>query len=223
MKNQTFILGVFVKNWSSLPVKTRLARSLGSELAKDIYYEMVKILNDTLRVYSNMRVIWCVAGGLEGLNSIIGLEAETVEQSEGDLGQRMGEFCKTQFTLGAEKVLIIGTDSLYLDGSDFDSALKCLETERLVFQPSPDGGYTLVGMNEFTPEVFDSMPWSQPYLMEATIDKVQKLGFGLELLCQRNDIDTREDLCEWFSRSNTSYPADPRLLKLKALCSGVCG
>tara|TARA_Y100000589_G_C27187617_1_gene643350 strand:+ start:1890 stop:2561 length:672 start_codon:yes stop_codon:yes gene_type:complete len=222
MKDQTFVLGVFVKNWFNLPVKTRLARSLGTEMAKDVYHEMVKILSDTLQVYSNMRVVWCVAGGLEGLSSILGENAETVEQSTGDLGQRMGDFCKTQFNLGAKKVLIIGTDSLYLDGSDFDLAVQWLEAKRLVFQPSPDGGYTLVGMNQYTPEVFDSMPWSQTYLMETTINKMQDLDFSFELLGQRNDIDTLEDLCEWFSYSNKYYPDDRRLSNLNELCSRVC-
>ena len=222
MKDQTFVLGVFVKNWFNLPVKTRLARSLGTELAQDVYYEMVKILSETLQVYSNMRVVWCVAGGIEGLSSILGESAETVEQSEGDLGQRMGDFCKTQFNLGAKKVLIIGTDSLYLDGSDFDLAVKCLEANRLVFQPSPDGGYTLVGMSQYTPQVFDSMPWSQSHLMETTINKMQDLDFSFELLAQRNDIDTLEDLCEWFSCSNNYYPEDRRLSNLKELCSRFC-
>lgn len=222
MNEQTFVLGVFLKNWITLPVKTRLARHLGKALAKEVYCEMVKILQQTLQKYSNARVVWCVAGGLEGLDSILDQNVELMEQSEGDLGQRMSSFCEVQFNQGAQRVLIIGTDSLYLNGSDFDLAIQSLETKSLVFQPSPDGGYTLVGMNKYTPEVFDSMPWSQPKLMQTTLNRIRDLGFDYDLLGQRNDIDTHADLCEWCHDHDEVDSEDCRLTNLLEVCSKVC-
>ena len=222
MIEQNFVLGVFLKNWQTLPVKTRLARDLGREPAREIYCEMVKILHETLQKFANARVVWCVAGGFEGLGSILSNDSELLEQSEGDLGQRMGNFCRAQFKLGATKVLIIGTDSLYLDGSDFDLALELLETESLVFQPSPDGGYTLVGMNRLTPEIFEAMPWSQSHLMQTTINRMNQLNVDYELLERRNDIDTLADLREWFLRHNRSDLEDHKLSKLLELCRKSC-
>ena len=222
MSEQTCVLGVFLKNWTTLPVKTRLARDLGSDSAKEIYCQMVDILHQTLQKYSNAQIVWCVAGGFEGLDSILSQSSEVIEQSDGDLGQRMANFCEIQFNRGAERVLIIGTDSLYLDSSDFDFAIECLETKRLVFQPSPDGGYTLVGMNSFTPEIFENMPWSQSHLMETSVNLMKNLRFDYNLLKQRNDIDTLSDLREWYVNHAKSDLKDGKLARLLEICRQSC-
>ena len=222
MIEDKIVLGVFLKNWQNLPVKTRLAKDLGRDSAKEVYCEMIKILHGTLQKYENASVLWCVAGGFTGLNSILGNNSELVTQSDGDLGQRMGNFCNSQFVQGAQKVLIIGTDSLYLDGTDFDLAIKNLETKRLVFQPSPDGGYTLVGMNRNTPDIFNEMPWSQSHLMQATIDRMQQFKFDYSLLEPRNDIDTLNDLREWYEDHNKSEIKDIKLENLLKLCRRFC-
>ena len=91
-----------------------------------------------------------------------------------------------------------------------------------MFQPSPDGGYTLVGMNRNTPDIFHEMPWSQSHLMQATIDRMQQFKFDYSLLEPRNDIDTLNDLREWYEDHNKSEIKDVKVENLLKLCGKFC-
>lgn len=208
-----------MKNWLKLPVKTRLARSVGSNVAIELYCTMLRILVDTLNQLQDVNVIWCVAGGRDKLDEFMGDGLQFCDQVEGDLGQKMNVFSEQQFSAGASSVIIIGSDSLYLNNVDFDIAFQELESNRLVFQPSNDGGYTLVGMTQPTPEIFESMPWSQENLMQSTLHKVDKCGFDCALLSQRSDIDTLQDFNEWCDEHRELVYSDNRFLNFLRLYS----
>lgn len=217
MKIEQRVIGVFLKNWLNLPVKTRLAEAIGSKLAIDLYCAMIKVLANTLKDYQGARVVWCGAGGREGLENILGNYFNFREQIGGDLGARMQAFAHSELSLGSTSVIIIGTDSLYLNVRDFDRAFEILEDHRLVFQPSTDGGYTLVGMNQITPEIFNSMPWSQNTLMNVTLQKIKQCNYTYQLLEERSDIDTIDDLLNWCSQNTNIIHSNQNLSEFSDL------
>lgn len=219
MKSSSIVIGVFMKNWLTLPVKTRLARSVGHDIAVELYCNMLQVLVDTLKQLSGVRVIWCVAGGWDQLDNFMGKDLQFCDQIEGDLGQKMNAFFNYQFSIGASSVIVIGSDCLYLNSLDFEKAFQELKTNRLVFQPSNDGGYTLVGMNRPTPQIFKSMPWSKESLMQTTLKKVDECNFSYASLPERRDIDTLHDFNAWCDEHRELIFSDDRFFNFSRIYS----
>ncbi len=70
----------------------------------------------------------------------------------------------------------------------------------VVFGPCDDGGYYLVAMQKACPELFVGIPWSTGSVLSMSIEKAVKLGIRTALLPLWNDIDTFEDLTEFFKK-----------------------
>jgi len=45
-----------------------------------------------------------------------------------------------------------------------------------VVGPSQDGGYYLIGLSQWTPELFDDIPWGTEKVLELTLKKIHDLG-----------------------------------------------
>jgi glycosyltransferase A (GT-A) superfamily protein (DUF2064 family) len=69
-----------------------------------------------------------------------------------------------------------------------------LEEKNVVLGPSEDGGYYLIGMNGFHPELLQEIEWSTEKVLEQTIEKCKKYKKTFALLPTLNDIDNEEDL-----------------------------
>lgn len=91
------------------------------------------------------------------------------------------------------KVVIIGSDCPYLTPSIMDDAFFCLEQADFVVGPTYDGGYYLLGMKIFTPNIFDDIEWSTESVFDQTIDKIKNQGSTFQLLPTLHDIDTEDD------------------------------
>lgn len=183
---------IFQKNAILGKVKTRLAVSIGDEKALEVYewltaytHEQVKGLNvDKFLFYSDF-IPECPEG------SIYGYQHEV--QSGEDLGDRMRNAFAHLFAKGYKSVAIIGTDCPYLTSNDLNKAFLNLSQSDLVFGPAQDGGYYLMGMSSFYPEIFNTIPWSTSKVLETTLDRADKLNLDYEFLKIRSDIDTIED------------------------------
>jgi hypothetical protein len=115
-------------------------------------------------------------------------------QTGDDLGARMARAMDDVFSLGYQKVLIIGTDLPTLPGPAFSEAAALLATHDLVLGPACDGGYYLIGLRKPAPELFAGIPWSTDKVLPLTQQKAVALGLRAALLPVRRDIDTIEDL-----------------------------
>ena len=66
---------------------------------------------------------------------------------------------------------------------------------KLVFGPCLDGGYNLVGMNDFRASlIFDGVPWSTDHVLETSLVIAQNNQLGVILPEELNDLDTLQDL-----------------------------
>ncbi len=64
----------------------------------------------------------------------------------------------------------------------------------MVIGPSNDGGYYLLGMNQFYPYLFDGINWSTETVLMETLNNVQMNDLNYSLLPTLVDVDTEEDL-----------------------------
>lgn len=180
---------VFVKNPKIEMVKTRLASKLGHEKARDIYIELVEI---TKRAVNDLPIEkWIYFS--EEASATEWPEHHVAVQKGADLGERMCNAFKDAFNKGYDEVVLIGSDLPDVSSSLLESAFDRFKEAELVFGPSVDGGYYLVGMSRLINDIFKNKPWSQPQLLQNTLDELHQLQVKVALLEPLNDIDTLED------------------------------
>ncbi len=111
-------------------------------------------------------------------------------------GQGLGEKMKNAFQhifQTHRKVVIIGSDCASLTTEIVNEAFKKLESSPFVIGPATDGGYYLLGMNQYSPAVFENISWSTSKVFPKTIEIIGGLNKSYYLLPQLSDIDNEED------------------------------
>ena len=120
---------------------------------------------------------------------------ELFPQGSGDLGERMYRCLKRVISMGAPKVVLIGSDIPHLDPVELDHALAALDSADMVFGPAEDGGYYLVGLKgSVNRAVFMDIPWSSATTLEVTETKARAIGIKTARLKSYFDVDTFNDL-----------------------------
>lgn len=184
---------LFAKEPDGKSAKTRIAAKVGSDRASNIYEELLEITSRILKD-SEYYVSYYSAGEPIKLRRIFNNAISFFPQVEGDLGQRMRTSFEKLFKLGYDSVTAIGTDCPYLSLSDIILAAEYLAKDnRVVIGPANDGGYFLIGCKEGTMSVLDAKKWSTSELFEETLSIINKKGYNLLKLDQKDDIDEIED------------------------------
>jgi len=115
------------------------------------------------------------------------------KQGVGDLGNRLARIAKRVIDK-KEAVLLIGTDCPQLDKEKLRHAALVLQTADACLIPAEDGGYTLLGLQQFHPSLFVNIPWSTNKVAEITRQRIRLLKWNMRELPSLNDIDHPEDL-----------------------------
>ena len=117
------------------------------------------------------------------------------EQTGATLGARMKQAFADTLAAGYEHAVIIGTDHPTLPSPFIEQAFQALETPAsIVLGPSTDGGYYLLGMNDFYPQLFDDMAYSHGEVFADTLDRAAQTGAHLTILPSWYDVDEPDDL-----------------------------
>ena len=204
MAAETLIL--FAKPPLAGRVKTRLAENLGRDGAARLYACFLQDAAETARALIQARPgvgIVC-EWALE--------EAESLDefplpdwlpgaylhraQTGADIGMRMAAALGRCLAFGRRAVLI-GTDFPDLPHEVLITAFRNLDSgddAKITLGPAADGGYYLVGMNRFVPEIFVGIPWSTREVLSRTMEKARTLGVGTSLLPEWRDVDDADDL-----------------------------
>ena len=181
-------------------VKTRLIAKLGAAAATEIYRQLAEL---TIKTARNLRLrhkidleIWFTGGTAELMGQWLGQELLYREQVGASLGDRL------IYALGAtvnqnSKVLIIGTDCPNLTVEILEQGLINLQNHDLVLGSATDGGYYLIGMKQFLPQLFTNIAWSSAVVAAQTLEIAADLGLQTHLLPPLTDIDNPEDLKTW--------------------------
>lgn len=207
-KNAIIIFAKYPKHGN---VKTRLAKTLGETFATNFYVSCSKhTFNECLKL-SRRSVSFLFYPDKEHsteLKSWAGNKFFYKIQEGKDLGARMKNAFTEVFKNNFEKVLIVGTDIPDLSSGLINQALSELDKNEIVIGPSTDGGYYLLGMKKFHPDLFNNIQWSSEEVLNKTLNIINQLGLRFSLLPKFMDIDTEEDLKIWYSKMNikNSHP-----------------
>ncbi len=189
--NTKNLLIVFTRNPVLGECKTRLAATVGDQVALDIYklllshtYKITKELQVHKQIYYSNEIweddIWD--------SSIFDKHL----QQGLDLGERMANAFRNGFEDGFENIIIIGSDIYDLTASDLEEAFKALEQNEFVIGPAEDGGYYLLGMKRFTEAVFKHKNWGKEEVFKDTMEDL--INRQVVLLRPKNDIDVYDDV-----------------------------
>lgn len=207
LKTREFIVGskntllIFIKNPAPGKVKTRLAKTVGNEKAYQVYLRLLQHTLKAAAVVDAVRQVW-YSSFINWDDGISETVFEKKLQQGSDLGERMSHAFESGFKQGAEKMVIIGSDCPDISTEIIEQAYYALKTSDVVIGPAKDGGYYLLGMNHYYPELFTGIEWSTGRVLFQTMEKIRKASLGVYLLPELIDIDTEDDL----DNSTWSHP-----------------
>ncbi|MCO5935481.1 TIGR04282 family arsenosugar biosynthesis glycosyltransferase [Mucilaginibacter sp. RB4R14] len=186
------ILLIFTRNLIYGKVKTRLAASIGHDHALFVYR---LLLEHTAQVTKNIdatRIVYysgAITDGDAWNNSYL----KTVQQG-GDPGERMVKAFDDNLKNGTKKVMIIETDCYELNSGIIADAFSQLDQHDVVIGPALDGGYYLLGIKAFYPELFYNVAWSTALVLKETLTYCDDLSLNYFRLPVLSDIDEEKDL-----------------------------
>ena len=187
-------------------VKTRLAHSLGPEGAARLYTCFLQDAAETARALAKARpgvslvCEWALERGesLDGFPLTDWLPGAFLHRAQtgADIGARMAAALGRCLAAG-ERAVLIGTDFPDLPGEILLDAFMKLESADealLTLGPAADGGYYLIGMSGFFPEMFTGIPWSTSEVLSRTMERAGALGIETTHLPEWRDVDEADDL-----------------------------
>lgn len=191
MNDSKDLLIIFTRNPVLGKCKTRLAATIGPKAALEIYKFL---LAHTATVTSPLQATKWVCYSEEIPADDLWERGPFIrkKQEGDDLGERMANAFQSAFSEGFERVVIIGSDLYEIHTNDLEQAFQLLREKDYVIGPAADGGYYLLGMNQFTPELFKNKAWGTDAVLAATMSDLK--GQNLQRLPIRNDVDVYEDI-----------------------------
>jgi len=193
---------IMAKNPFGTDVKTRLAKTMGIEVAQGIY---ARLLYSTLTklltpVRTNITFVLSLSSTKDTkVFKEAYPEIVVTNQCQGSIGTRMKDAFDRAFQEGAERALLIGTDLPGINWSILNQALDQINNQTIVIGPTFDGGYYLIGMASPGIDIFQDILWSSPKVLGQTIKKITEQGYQPVLLSELQDIDNEKDLKNWQS------------------------
>ena len=183
---------IFIKNPELGKAKTRLAQSVGDERALQIYQALLGHTRSIAQQVPAQRMLF-YSSFIDGEDQWPLTHFDKYLQASGDLGTRMTMAFEQAFEQGGGPVLIIGSDCAQLTADIIQQGITSLAENDFVIGPAEDGGYYLIGMQHFRPEVFQAIEWSTEQVFAQTQAIIEQHGWSLALLPTLSDIDYEED------------------------------
>ena len=196
MKIKQNKLLVFTKEPILGEVKTRLQPTYSTEQSLKLHK---KLVIDTLTSVCNASVMDVELCCTPHRNSLFFLKCENdfsvmlSDQQGSDLGERMA-FAMSVALQIYEKVIIVGTDCPDINQEYINDAILALDDVDAVIGPASDGGYVLLGLRKFSPDLFNNIDWSSDKVLSQTQKVLNDLSWSYKELGIMHDLDRPEDL-----------------------------
>ena len=174
--------------------KTRLGRTIGHERAVTLYRAF---LQDLAARFSGapFALGWYVTppDAWAEISPLVGESGRVLFQGEGDLTERQRELFREAAGRGEERTVLIASDSPHLTVGIVEEAFRCLDRQDIVFGPTYDGGYYLIGMRGYH-DVLQEAPMSVGTELDGIVARARLSGLSVALLETTFDVDVVEDI-----------------------------
>ena len=192
-------LALFVREPVPGAVKTRLGPALGAGGAARLYRGFLEDLSGKLAGGGGWEAFAVHDGPSPGpvLIELFGAGWTFLPQGPGSLGTRLERCFSGLAGEGEGATLAAGSDVPSLSGIAVGAAFRALEAFRgVAFAPSPDGGFSLVGMSWRVPARFlgGEIAWSTSNALRDAAGEARAAGREVRYLEELPDVDVPEDL-----------------------------
>ncbi|NJL76489.1 MAG: glycosyltransferase [Saprospiraceae bacterium] len=182
---------IFIKNPILGKVKTRIAATVGDEMALKVYLALSNYTQTIALTITAARLLYYDAF-IPELDVWSATDFIKRLQQGDELGSKMHNAFVDALT-HHRKAVIIGSDCATLETIHIQKAFEELEQHDVVIGPSTDGGYYLLGIKQVAGFLFENMVWSTETVLEETLKRVSQAGKSYYLLPELTDIDYWED------------------------------
>jgi uncharacterized protein len=173
-------------------VKTRLCPPLSADEAATVAEAALADTLDEVRRVDGRHIV-----ALDGPPCDADREApwlpdgfERIDQGTGTLNDRLDHICRV---VGGPLV-IIAMDTPQVTAEEIDAAHAALDgDDDVVFGPTDDGGYWLVGCRQVVPGLFDDVRMSMPCTLDDQRRQADRLGLRVATVATLRDVDTFDD------------------------------
>lgn len=192
----TTLVMIFAKAPVPGKVKTRLIPALGKAGAANLH---TQLLHHTLQTVARVETVDVQLYAQPDTRHAVFEECAdaytlSLKTQQGkDLGERMATAFAENLAV-YEKVIIVGCDCPSLTTLHFQNAITALENEDAVLIPAFDGGYVLLGLRQYAPQLFQNIDWSTSRVLAQTRVQLQHAGLSWQELAPQHDIDRPDDL-----------------------------
>jgi uncharacterized protein len=178
-------------------VKTRLRGRLTEAQAAALYAAFLDDKVDSVRALEGATpvIAFTPEGAADLFSERYGPELRLLAQRGTDLGERLANAAADLFADGFSAIALLDSDTPNLPTDYLSRTLSALTGgAEVVLGPTSDGGYYLIGMTRFMPELFRGIHWSTPSVAVETLAIARQLGVEAHVLPAWYDIDTPADL-----------------------------
>ncbi len=174
--------------------KTRLGRTIGHERAIVLYRAFLRDLGARFSS-SPFALGWYVTppDAWPEISPLTGESGRVLFQGEGDLTERQRDLFRGAARRGEKRTVLIASDSPHLTIEVVEEAFRRLDRQDLVFGPTYDGGYYLIGMRGWH-DVLQGTPMSMGTELDGIIAWARLSDLSVGLLEATFDIDVAEDI-----------------------------
>jgi rSAM/selenodomain-associated transferase 1 len=198
MNKKRNLVIIFAKDPVAGRVKTRLAKETGKRQALKVYESLLKKTFKTFKKTKyDVRVYF--TPGRDNLKKLLPKRFELFPQKGRGLGSRMFNAFKDCFKY-YQKIILIGVDCPFVNKGLIQKAFASLSQHSIIFGPSKDGGYYLVGLSKLYPSIFKNISWGSNKVLKQTLKQCKLLSIKPYLLKKLYDIDTVSDYKKWRSK-----------------------
>ncbi|HSH37248.1 MAG TPA: TIGR04282 family arsenosugar biosynthesis glycosyltransferase [Chthoniobacterales bacterium] len=194
-------LGVMTKVPRAGRVKTRLTPPLTPEEAAALNTCFLRDTASAIELAASDGIargigVYTPIGEESAYRGILPGSFELIPQRGDAFGERLTNAAEDLFAVGFDSVCLIDSDSPTVPQRAFCDAARLLSQagDCIVFGPSDDGGYYLVGMKRLHRRAFEEIDWSTERVAEQTLERAREIGVAVELLPTWYDVDDRATL-----------------------------
>lgn len=186
---------IFAKNLIYGGVKTRLAATIGNDMALTVYGHLLQHTASVTQYLPVEKIVF-YSNAVEDQDNWGNEVFKKQVQVGNDLGERMQHAFAHAFEQGNKEVAIIGTDCLGLTSTIIMNAFAYLNKHDVVIGPANDGGYYLLAMKKMCPQLFQNIAWSTDEVLNQTLVICHQQNLSVYQLPELSDIDYENDLTE---------------------------
>jgi len=134
------------------------------------------------------------------------IEFQFIEHQHHTFQDKFNRALQTAFSQDYEQVVIIGNDTPDLTPEMLENAFRQLHTHQAVVGPAPDGGFYLLGLCRFQPELFNGIRWCSGQVLTQLLKNLRYQNISHTLLIPLADIDSHAELMTWIYQQTGDIP-----------------